>query len=194
MTSADVRFQLQSQATTRTASDGSRLSRDVRTRSAGSPTRGAVVWRAGDGSKPSAEHLVPKQAAALLDAILHDAPREVRESGGGGLTLAQAYEGRLASNQRDEGLKRTTTSDYDWMAERVFRELGADSPVSAIGAATVIEPFDDLRAERVVGAARAERASCRQGRQADHDDCPLRLAVRHPPSGSGHQTRGGARR
>ena len=119
--------------------------------------RGAIVWRAGDGSKPSSEHLVPKQAAALLDAILRTAPREVRKSGGGELTLAAAYEGMLATKQRDLGLKRTTTSDYDWMAERVFRELGAESPVSAIGAATVFELFDDLRAERVVGAARAER-------------------------------------
>jgi hypothetical protein len=118
--------------------------------------RGAIVWRAGDGSKPSAEHLVPKQAAVLLDAILRDAPREVRESGGEELTLAAAYEGMLAAKQRDQGLKRTTTADYDWMAERLFRELGGESPVAAIGAATVIELFDDLRAERVIGAARAE--------------------------------------
>jgi hypothetical protein len=61
----------------------------------------------------------------------------------------------LAHKHRDAGLKRTTTSDYDWMA--VFRELGAESPVSAIGAATMIELFDDPRAERVVGPARAER-------------------------------------
>jgi integrase len=120
--------------------------------------RGAIVWRAGDGSKPSAEHLVPKQAAVLLDVILRDAPREVRESGGGHLTLAAAYEGMLASKQRDEGLKRSTVSDYDCMAERVFRELGAESPVSAIAAATVLELFDDLRAERVIGATRAEHA------------------------------------
>jgi hypothetical protein len=119
--------------------------------------RGAIVWRAGDGSKPSPEHLVPKQAAFLLEAILRDAPREVRENGGGQLTLAQAYEGMLAAKQAGEGLKRTTSSDYDWMAERVFRELGAETPVSAIGASTVVELFDDLRAERVVGAARAER-------------------------------------
>jgi integrase len=118
--------------------------------------RGAIVWRAGDGSKPSAEHLVPKQAAVLLDAILRDAPREVRESGGEELTLAAAYEGMLAAKQRDQGLKRTTTADYDWMAERLFRELGGESPVAAIGAAIVIELFDDLRAERVIGAARAE--------------------------------------
>jgi integrase len=115
------------------------------------------VWRAGDGSKPTPEHLVPKQAVALLEAILRHAPRELRETGGGQLTLAQAYEGMLAAKQGGEGLKRTTSSDYDWMAERMFRELGAESPMAAIGTAAVIELFDDLRAERVVGAARAER-------------------------------------
>ena len=94
----------------------------------------------------------------LLDAILRDASREVRESGGGQLTLAAAYEGLLASKQREDSLKRSTVSDYDCMAERVFRELGAESPVSDIAAATVIELFDDLRAERVIGAARAEHA------------------------------------
>jgi integrase len=125
------------------------------------------VWRAGDGSKPSAEHLVPKQAARLLDAILRDAPREVPERGGGELTLAQAYAGMLAAKHSEEGLKRTTTSDYDWMAERLFRELGGDSPVSSISGATVVELFDDLRAERVIGAERAEceRAAGRDVRQ-----------------------------
>src|SRR6185312_6738310 len=37
--------------------------------------RGAVVWRAADGPKPSPEHLVPKEAQALLEEILAAAPR-----------------------------------------------------------------------------------------------------------------------
>ena len=39
--------------------------------------RGAKVWRAGDGPKPDASYLTPKEAADRLAELLAAAPREI---------------------------------------------------------------------------------------------------------------------
>jgi hypothetical protein len=83
--------------------------------------RGAIVWRAGYGEKPSPDYLTPQEAEERLEDILaalragveHE---EAEQSTG---TLCQAAEGWLAERQSEKGLKRSTVAGYEDMFERL---------------------------------------------------------------------------
>ena len=91
--------------------------------------RGAVIWRAGHGPKPGTEYLTPKEAEARLETILDELRTAVEVERAAERTLQQAVEGWLAERNGERGLKRSTIAGYEDMFERLFRDLGADTPV-----------------------------------------------------------------
>lgn len=118
--------------------------------------RGAVVWRAADGPKPTPEHLAPKDAAARLRDILAAGARTVDRRPE--RTLQHAAEGWMAERHAHRGLKRSTTMDYEDLFERLYRDLGADTPVAELTDHRLASYFAGFESQRVVGAARAQRA------------------------------------
>ena len=77
--------------------------------------RGAVVWHAGDGSKPDPSYLTPKEADAELRRLLeHDAVKRPtpRSARGKPVTFADAAEAWLLHGERRRGLKHSTLKDY----------------------------------------------------------------------------------
>lgn len=118
--------------------------------------RGAVVWRSGDGPKPTGAHLTPKEAHARLGELLLEVAAESPASEAAA-TVCDAAEGWLAQRMSEQGLKRSTVMDYEDMFERLYRDLGADTPVTAFTAARLRGYFAGFRAERVVGERTAAR-------------------------------------
>jgi integrase len=119
--------------------------------------RGAVIWRAGDGPLPTPAHLAPKDAAAELRAILASSP-QIADERPAAPTLQDAAEAWMLERDTDRGLKRSTTMDYEDLFERMYRDLGADTPVSALNADGLRRYFATFQAQRVIGRDRAERA------------------------------------
>ncbi len=72
--------------------------------------RGAVIWRAGDGPRPTPEHLTPKDAEARLAEILAaaEAPAEASTAKKPTGSLRQALEGWLAKRRREKRMWRPT--------------------------------------------------------------------------------------
>ena len=97
--------------------------------------RGAVVWRSGNGPKPSPEHLTPREAQALLDELLSEArlappepvPHEAVR------TLGDAWSEWLRHIEFDRNRKPSTVWDYASQTRRyLLDELGADLPLSEL--------------------------------------------------------------
>lgn len=112
------------------------------------------MWRRGDGPKPTLEHLVPREAEELLDAILRDAPTQVvaqvPEQ-----TFHEAVDGQQTDRKKRTGLKRSTTDDYGDLWERVFRDVGEDAPMVDLLEFDWAGYFDDFKAQRIVGKPKA---------------------------------------
>jgi len=123
-------------------------------------SRGAIIWRAGNGPRPTPEHLTPKDAEALLDAILREleAAVELPETDERQATLADALHGSIAERERDKGLKRSTLAGYNAMTERMFRDLGADTPLRDFADGRLRAYFDDFKCYRVRGEKAAKKA------------------------------------
>jgi hypothetical protein len=94
--------------------------------------RGAVIWRAGHGPKPSPEYLTPKEAQACLETIVEELRTAAEVDRAPEHTLQQAVEGWLTERNGERGLKRSTIAGYEDMFERLFRDLGADTPVRSL--------------------------------------------------------------
>lgn len=120
--------------------------------------RGAVIWRAGHGPKPSPEHLTPKEAQACLETIIEELRTAAEIEHVVEHTLQQAVEGWLAERKGERGLKRSTIAGYEDMFERLFRDLGADTPLRALADGRLRGYFADFKAYRVLSEAKACQA------------------------------------
>jgi integrase len=122
--------------------------------------RGAVVWRAGNGPRPTPEHLTPKDAEERLAAILRELesrPLVDDEQAGDG-SLRDGAEGWLTERMSEKGLKRSTVAGYEDIFERLYRDLGADTPVSEFVDGRLRRYFADFRSYRVLGEKAARKA------------------------------------
>ncbi len=122
--------------------------------------RGAIIWRAGHGPRPTLEHLTPRDAEERLDAILRELegkaePAHPNEQQG---TLRQATQGWVAERKRDKDLKRSTLAGYEVIFERLYRDLGADTPVRDFADGRLCAYFDDFKSYKVIGEKTAEKA------------------------------------
>jgi integrase len=131
--------------------------------------RGAIVWRAGNGSRPTPEHLTPKDADARLAEIIRDIETAVRAEAGREPegTLRDAAEGWVSERSSEKGLKRSTLAGYADMFERLYRDLGGETPVRALADGRLRGYFADFKSLRVLGEeaaakARAERRDVRK--------------------------------
>jgi integrase len=122
-------------------------------------SRGAIIWRAGHGPRPTPEHLTPKDAEERLAAILREfentpVPAGTEEAG----TLKDATQGWVAERKRDKDLKRSTLAGYELMFERLYRDLGADTPVRDFSDGRLRAYFDDFKSFKVIGKTTADKA------------------------------------
>jgi integrase len=117
--------------------------------------RGAVVWRALGGTTPDG-HLSPRDADRELKRILREAPR-VKRLRDDRPTLRQAYEEHVVARRQERQLRRSTVMDYDRMAARLFRDIGADTRIADLTPAKLVEYFTDFQAESPIGKEKWER-------------------------------------
>jgi integrase len=78
-------------------------------------SRGAIVWHAGDGAKPDASYLTPREAERALQRLLeHEAATlpSVRNARGAPVTFADAAAAWLEHGEKRRNLKRSTLKDY----------------------------------------------------------------------------------
>ena len=122
--------------------------------------RGATIWRAGNGSRPTQEHLTPQDAEERLTQILRDLENNAQADDGGAHegSLMQAAEGWLAERQSEKGLKRSTVAGYEDMFERLYRDHGADTPVRDFADGRLRDYFTDFQCYRVLGEEAARKA------------------------------------
>jgi integrase len=120
--------------------------------------RGAVIWRAGHGPKPSPEYLTPKEAEGCLESILEKIRTLTEVDRSPEHTLQHAVEGWLAERKGERGLKRSTIAGYEDMFERLYRDLGADTPVRAFVDGRLRAYFTDFKSYRVLSEAKAQEA------------------------------------
>lgn len=121
--------------------------------------RGAIVWRAGNGSKPTPEHLTPKDAEERLRAILErqQASAEAVERDANEHALWEMLEGWMHERDEDCGLKRSTRRGYESLFTRFYRDLGEETPISEFSASMLRDYFTDYEAFHLAGAPRAAR-------------------------------------
>ncbi len=99
--------------------------------------RGAVVWRAASGPRPTPEHLTPLDAQAALDEMLAKQrlapPPEAAPELPTVVTLRRARDEWLRHVTYDRQRKPSTISDYRSQSERyLLGEFGADTPLAEI--------------------------------------------------------------
>jgi integrase len=122
--------------------------------------RGAIVWRAGHGPKPTPEHLTPREAEDRLDGLLA-AMRASTDDGHSATavgSLRDAAEGWIAERKSERGLKRSTIAGYEDLFERLYRDLGEDTPVRELADGRLGAYFADFKSFRVVGESAAQEA------------------------------------
>jgi integrase len=117
--------------------------------------RGAVVWRAGDGPKPTPAHLTPDEAADALRMILAGAPRVPREASSGGSSVAtfdDAVQEWLRYVGSEKQRKPSTLRDYRNVARHdLLPRFGKDTPMRKVVRGRVVSDTftsDDIDAFR----------------------------------------------
>jgi integrase len=120
--------------------------------------RGAAIWRAGHGTKPGPEFLTPKEAEVRLETILEELRSATEVEQVVERTLQQAVEGWLAERKAERGLKRSTVAGYEDMFQRMFRDLGAETPVRSLADERLRAYFADFKSYRVLSEAKAREA------------------------------------
>jgi len=116
--------------------------------------RGAVVWRAADGPKPSPEHLTISEAQQALDELLARAwleppePPAPRVPNSSIRTLGDAQREWLRHVEFDKARRASTVMDYRAQTKRyLLDELGADLPLDEL-TTEVIEAWQQELLER----------------------------------------------
>lgn len=122
--------------------------------------RGAIVWRAGHGPRPTPEHLTPRDAEARLREIIGRLEGEAAEASARGATgsLRQATEGWLEERIAERGLKRSTIVGYEDIFARLYRDLGEDTPVHELTDERLRAYFAELKCSRHIGRETARKA------------------------------------
>jgi integrase len=152
--------------------------------------RGATIWRAGDGPRPTPEHLTPKDAQEQLDAILSELAGDIehRDEASQLHTLFDATQGWVAERHRDKDLKRATLTGYEVMFERLYRDLGAQTPLQDFLDGRLRDYFDDFPSYKVISEKTATRARA-EGKNVEqveverwtaqpHDSLPVEVATK----------------
>jgi integrase len=122
--------------------------------------RGAVIWRAGNGPRPTSEHLTPRDAEQRLDTILREmeSQAELRYDKCELGTLFQTTQGWVAERKRDKDLKHSTLVLYETMFERLYRDHGADTPVRDFADGRLRDYFADFKSNKIVSEKTAMKA------------------------------------
>jgi hypothetical protein len=122
--------------------------------------RSAVIWRAGDGPKPTAQHLTPREAEAKVQEILRqaEASADTSRPAQAQPVLHEATEGWLSARHAERGLKRSTVADYEDLFERLYRDLGAETPIHELADGRLRSYFAEFKAERLLGEQAAAKA------------------------------------
>lgn len=125
-----------------------------------------MVWHAGDGRKPDASHLTPKEAEAELRRILeHEAAKRPTKRGPRGkpVTFADAAEAWLRHGEAKRNLKRSTLRDYRQALDAYLLPAPADveagetpygrapfaeTPLRSLGADAIKAWYDELAHSR----------------------------------------------
>jgi integrase len=118
--------------------------------------RGAVVWRAADGPKPSEEFLTPSEAEDQLRGLLFEAPRlptDPRRRLPEDRTFGEACQSWLIYVEHDRARRPSTVKDYHNAVHcYLLPEFGAETPLRLI----TTRRIDDLR-ERLLAEGRLSR-------------------------------------
>ncbi len=116
--------------------------------------RGAVIWRSGEGPKPSGSHLTPKEAEDRLEEILGAAQRRRPDpSPGSQRSFEEACEEWLRYVEHDKQRAPSTLRDYrNTVRSRLLPGFGADTPLARIATADV-----DAYRERALAERRLSR-------------------------------------
>ena len=110
--------------------------------------RGATKWVARDGAKPDG-HLTPSDADDLLRQMLADAPRRPTRNQKAPSrvgTLRACCDDWLHWAEHDREVKRSTLGDYRSTCERICRDLGAATPITALTVSRLQQWVDSLAA------------------------------------------------
>jgi integrase len=123
-------------------------------------SRGAIIWRAGDGPRPTPEYLTPQDAEDRLEEVLKASEaktREVKEISSS-ISLQHAADSWLAERRVERLLKRSTVADYEDLFERLYRDLGVDTTVRELADGRLGLYFAKFKANRLLGEQAAREA------------------------------------
>ena len=99
--------------------------------------RNAVIWRAGNGPKPTPEHLTPDDAAVLLRELLSNAPK-VAAPVAGRFTFKDACDEWLRYVEHERQLAPSTMRDYrQTVKTSLYPGLGEATPLRSITTAKI---------------------------------------------------------
>lgn len=103
--------------------------------------RGAIVWRAGDGSLPTPDHLTPADAASALRELLAAAPKRSTPAGQrarGAATFGEACAEWLRYVEHERKRMPSTLADYRSVVRAcLLPGFGADTPLGQIDTASI---------------------------------------------------------
>jgi integrase len=116
--------------------------------------RGATVWRAGSGPKPSDEHLTPKEAAAALEALLarERAAPSSKKAGARHRTLEDVLAAWLAHSRSVQGVSPSTYRGYMSIANMARQRLNGSTRIATMSKDDFVRLQNDMLEE---GKARA---------------------------------------
>ena len=124
--------------------------------------RGAIVWRAGDGSLPSPEHLTPATAVEVLRELLAAAPKRPAAAGErarGAVTFGEACDEWLRYIEHERKRSPSTLADYrSTVRAGLLPGFGAQTPLGRIDTAGI----DEWRARLLAEGQLARRSIQKQ--------------------------------